>query len=258
MNWAPMTSSPSKSSTTASSPLRASSPLKKSPSKSSPTKPTTDTNRPSAEDLVDLERELNRLIARKTAAEASLVTLEGRLYDLETEYLTETAPFGNLIHGLEGYLGLSTTTGGGSGNTTTTPGNNRRSAFASGAANIASMASSGIPLSQRLFSATSTTFGESLALLGRREEAVAAGYVPEADSGSASSKNNKPSSNGLKNIPGLVKSSDQKGAGSTTSNNHNKKKKTTTTQSSTTSNNNSSSKKSEPTWTPPPMKARKK
>lgn len=252
-----MTSSPGKSSVSAgSSPLR-NSPVKKSPSKNSPTKQAANSaNRPSAEDLVDLERELNRLIARKTAAEASLVTLEGRLYDLETEYLTETAPFGNLIHGLEGYLGLSV----GSGNTTTTTNNavstsanNRRSAFASGAASIASMATNGIPLSQRLFSATSTTFPESLALLGRKEEAAAAGYVAETESANtknaSNSNHHKQSSNGLKKIPGLVKASDSK-AGSGNSNNNKKKK--------TASSHVNANKKSEPTWTPPPMKARKK
>ncbi len=241
----PTTPSPTK----LTSPSR-SSPLK-SPTKqplklpSSPLASTGNASRPSAEDLIDLERELHRLIARKSAAEANLASLEGRLYDLETEYLTETAQFGNLVVGLEGYLGLpppitanattiATTT------TTSTSATNRRSAFASGVANIAALTGGGFPLSQRLISGTSTTFPASLAALGRREEAIACGYDPETINNT---------SNALKKKVSTTSSS---------SNNNNNSTKVVKQTSPTKKSSTSSHKKITENWTPPPMKARKK
>lgn len=57
--------------------------------------------------LVNTERELQRLIARKQASEQHIATLEARLYDLETEYLYETTTgHGSVLKSLDGYHGL--------------------------------------------------------------------------------------------------------------------------------------------------------
>lgn len=157
--------------------------------------------RPSAEDLVDLERELHRLINRKTLADAQIMTLETRLYDLETEYLTETAAFGNLIHGLEGYLGLPMS-GPATANSSSAPAaltaqkrnfGGSTSSLSNGIVPSSTVAS--ISPQQRLFSATSATFAESLALAGRMAEALANGYTPPVSGSSSQSA--------LTAIPGL-------------------------------------------------------
>lgn len=143
------------------------------PSSLSQSKNLNNVSRPSAEDLVDLERELQKLIARKIQADSNLVKIETRLYDLETEYLTETQSFGNLIHGIEGYLGLPPAT----------PANSsiRRGQFNNSTSSLSAISSqtsnSSINPQQRIFSSTSTTFQKSLALAGRVPEAIASGYV---------------------------------------------------------------------------------
>ena len=130
-------------------------------------------SRPSAEDLVDLERELQKLIARKIQADTNLVKLETRLYDLETEYLTETQSFGNLIHGIEGYLGLPPAA----------PANApiRRGPFNNSNSSLSTITSQTSTFSinpqQRIFSSTSMSFQKSLALSGRVPEAIANGYI---------------------------------------------------------------------------------
>lgn len=140
-------------------------------------------SRPSAEDLVDLERELQKLIARKIQADTNLVKLETRLYDLETEYLTETQSFGNLIHGIEGYLGLPPAT------LANAP--IRRGPFNNSNTSLSTMTSqtsnSSINPQQRIFSSTSMSFQKSLALAGRVPEAIANGYVLPNPSESSSS-----------------------------------------------------------------------
>ena len=203
-------SSPPRSPSTKSPLKLPSSPLAATATANSTSNPTATAKRPSAEDLIDLERELHRLIARKSTAEAHLASLEGRLFDLETEYLGETASFGNLIGGFEGYLGL---TGAGAGTSNL-----------SGSATLRKVA-------QRPVSATSSTFPASLAALGRKEEALAFGYDPlmggGAGTGDAVLKKKMAASKGIKSP--VKKGSSSSGSG----------------------------RKGE-TWTPPPMKARKK
>jgi hypothetical protein len=134
--------------------------------------------RPSAEDLIDLERELHRLIAKKQNTDANLIRIESRIYDFETEYLNETSIFGNLVHGLEGYLGFPTLNQSNSQSiltSTANPSSNSNTSSYSGRKG----SSTGIPNSKRLFSNSSTTYGRSLALIGRLSEAKAADYVPD-------------------------------------------------------------------------------
>lgn len=132
--------------------------------------------RPSAEDLVDLERELHRLISRKNQADIHLATLETRLYDLESEYFTETQLFGNLVYGIEGYLGLPIQ----STNILV-----RKTPFSASSTSLNSVTnhnlSNTINVQNRMFSSTSTTYPESLAISGRLQEAFANGYVPSTN-----------------------------------------------------------------------------
>lgn len=205
--------------------------------------------RPSAEDLVDLERELQKLIARKIQADTNLVKIESRLYDLETEYLTETQSFGNLIHGVEGYLGLPAAV----------PANNsslRRGApfnnSTSSLYTMASQSSVSINSQQRLFSSTSTSFQKSLALIGRVPEAIANGYAPPSATETSAdltsinglrSKNHNGENNKKTTSP-TKKSSSSKPSISTNSSaavNKNKKTRTETAE-----------------WQPPSMKSSRK
>jgi hypothetical protein len=213
MTTAASSSSPQKSEHMGSSPLRptaaaaatATTPAKneragtpssaKSADKSAPA---AGSQRPSAEDLVNLERDLQRLLARKTRAEATLVTLECRLFDMETEYLAETASFGSLLTGLEGYLGLTTATG----NALQKQQRNTIAASSFSSLNsLTSSASTAFAPGQRLFSQTSSTFPESLALAGRLAEAQAQGYnasggaAGASASGSAAKNPNRTKSN---------------------------------------------------------------
>ena len=138
----------------------------------------------------------------------------------------ETAQFGNLIGGLEGYLGLplnSTT-----GSTGNAQQQQRRSAFASGVASIAALTGGGFALGQRVVSGTSSTFPASLAAVGRREEAVACGYQEASGTGAA-------------------------GAGEVL-----KKKISSSNGAQSSSKKNKSNNKKSDNWTPPPMKSRKK
>ncbi|KNE64688.1 hypothetical protein AMAG_10040 [Allomyces macrogynus ATCC 38327] len=55
--------------------------------------------------IKDLEAQLIELIAQKQKAERNLVDLEFRLYQLEGNYLEETAAGGNIVRGFDGYTG---------------------------------------------------------------------------------------------------------------------------------------------------------
>ena len=63
-----------------------------------------------AVDLVSIEGEIQRLIARKIQVEQYQLELEGRIYGAETEYFRQTAQFGSLLTGLHGYLGIGNST----------------------------------------------------------------------------------------------------------------------------------------------------
>lgn len=99
---------------------------------------------PTTEQLVDLEKDIQRLIERKRRIDQHIVDLEARIYAVETDYLRETAQFGCILNGLEGYLGTTSTTSGGS--TSQTPTSVRR------------VVSREIRDSDRLFSNTSTSY----------------------------------------------------------------------------------------------------
>lgn len=234
------------------SPQKNSSPSKREKEKdisSSPTskQPKSNPNpvtRPSAEDLVDLERELQKLIARKIQADTNLIKIDTKLFDVETEYLTETQAFGNLIHGVEGYLGLPTTSAPANTLRRGTPFNNSTSSLST----MTSQSSTSISPQQRLFSSTSTSFQKSLALIGRVPEAIANGYIPPSAPETSSdltsinglrSKNNN--ENGKKSTSPTKKSSSNKP--STAANSVNKNKKTTSESAE---------------WQPPSMKSSRK
>ena len=121
-------------------------------------------SRPSAEDLVNLERELQKLISCKLQADTNLVKIETRLYDLETEYLMETQSFGNLIHGIEGYLGLPPSIPASNGPIRRGQFNNSNSSLSTmtshNSTSVITPASLVNP-QQRIFSSTSTTFQKS-------------------------------------------------------------------------------------------------
>ncbi len=55
--------------------------------------------------MLDLEREIVRLIERKRGNDLQIIDLEARIHGIETVYLQETSQFGSLLGGLEGYLG---------------------------------------------------------------------------------------------------------------------------------------------------------
>jgi chromatin modification-related protein EAF6 len=50
------------------------------------------------------EKELNDLLHQKKALDKSLANLESNIFTLESQYLDETATYGNIIKGFEGYL----------------------------------------------------------------------------------------------------------------------------------------------------------
>lgn len=68
---------------------------------------------PTTEELLDLEKEIHRLLEKKRRTDLHIIDLEARIYALETEYLRETFTFGPLLNGLEGYLGAHSGGGGG-------------------------------------------------------------------------------------------------------------------------------------------------
>lgn len=127
-------------------------------------------SRPNDENLVDLERELQNLISHKIQVDTKLVSLENSLYDLETDYIIETQSFGNLIHGIEGYLGLPSSV---PLNVTL-----KKGPLANSNSSLNSINNQTVNINpqQRIFSLTSTTFQKSLALAGRVSEAIANGY----------------------------------------------------------------------------------
>lgn len=201
-------------------------------------------SRPSAEDLVDLERELQKLIAHKLQADTNLVKLETRLYDLETEYLTETQSFGNLIHGIEGYLGLPPAA--------PTNGQIRRGPFNNSTSSLSTLNSvssaSSVNPQQRIFSSTSTSFQKSLALAGRVPEAIANGYVLP---------NGPESSSDLTTISGLrTKPQDINKKNSSPTKKSNGFSSSKPSQNSSGINKNKKAESAE--WQPPSMKSSRK
>lgn len=60
---------------------------------------------PTTEELLDLEKEIQRLVEKKRKTDLHIIDLEARIYAVETEYFKETSAFGSLLNGLEGYLG---------------------------------------------------------------------------------------------------------------------------------------------------------
>ena len=208
------------------SPKKASSPTKNEETRRNSSSFNSSMNsRPSAEDLVDLERELQKLIARKLQADTNLAKMEIRLYDLETEYFNETQAFGNLIHGIEGYLGLPTTSNSTNNSsirriTANGPLNNSTSSLST----ISSSASLSLNPQQRLFSATSTSYPKFLALAGRLPEAIANGYVPPNSTSESVTSSEITTIKGLKNKDsGIIKKSSPKKPSSSSNSNKNKK-----------------------------------
>lgn len=65
---------------------------------------------PTTEQLVDLEKEIQRLVERKRWTDLHIIDLEARIHAVETEYLRETAQFGSIATGLEGYLDAGAST----------------------------------------------------------------------------------------------------------------------------------------------------
>ena len=59
---------------------------------------------PTTEQLIDLEREIQRLLERKRRADLNIIDLEARIHAVETSFLRETAYFGTIMNGLDGYL----------------------------------------------------------------------------------------------------------------------------------------------------------
>ncbi len=59
---------------------------------------------PTTEQLMDLEREIHRLVERKRRTDLHIVDLEARIHAAETGFLRETAHFGPIINGLDSYL----------------------------------------------------------------------------------------------------------------------------------------------------------
>jgi hypothetical protein len=104
----------------------------------------------SQEDLLNIGKEVRRLMAKKKQADEHLIELEARIYSLETEYFKETGAYGSLLTGLEGYLGMVSGAGGQSSG-----GGMRRSAYRE------------IKDSQRLFSNTSASSRKAVSLYGR-------------------------------------------------------------------------------------------
>jgi len=59
---------------------------------------------PTTEQLIDLEREIQRLLERKRRTDLHIIDLEARIHAVETSFLKETAYFGAVMNGLDGYL----------------------------------------------------------------------------------------------------------------------------------------------------------
>ena len=70
---------------------------------------------PTTEELVDLEKEIQRLIERKRRTDLHIIDLEARIHAVETSLLRETAHFGAIVNGLEGYLSAVSGVGAASG-----------------------------------------------------------------------------------------------------------------------------------------------
>lgn len=59
----------------------------------------------SLQDVLDLEKEILRLVDRKRRVDHQLNEIETKIHTLETDYLAETRTYGNIFYGLDGYLG---------------------------------------------------------------------------------------------------------------------------------------------------------
>lgn len=66
---------------------------------------------PTTEELIDLEKEIQRLVERKRRTDLHIIDLEARIHAVETSFLRETAHFGAVMNGLEGYLSAVSGTG---------------------------------------------------------------------------------------------------------------------------------------------------
>lgn len=116
---------------------------------------------PTAEELVDIEKEIQRLISRKQQVDQRLVELEGRIYDAETRYFRDTAQFGSILTGLHGYLGVAAGAAASSA-AVATPSSLRRSS------------NKVVRDADRVFSATSSTSKRAVSLFHRKSSAAAA------------------------------------------------------------------------------------
>lgn len=65
-------------------------------------------DKPTDSQISSAERDFQELIERKKQIERNLINLEVQIYNYETCYLEETNPWGNLLRGLDGYLGSRT------------------------------------------------------------------------------------------------------------------------------------------------------
>lgn len=59
-----------------------------------------------AQQMMDVEREINRLIDRKRQTDLHIINLEARIYAIETEYLRDAGHLGSIFSaaGMEGYI----------------------------------------------------------------------------------------------------------------------------------------------------------
>lgn len=60
------------------------------------------------DEVVSLEHEILRLVDRKRRIDQQIAETEARIHALESDYLAETRPYGNIFTGLDGYLTTST------------------------------------------------------------------------------------------------------------------------------------------------------
>ncbi|KAJ3373560.1 hypothetical protein GGF31_000401 [Allomyces arbusculus] len=99
--------------------------------------------------IKDLEAQLIELIAQKQKAERNLVDLEFRLYQLEGNYLEETAAGGNIVRGFDGYTGSGARSASTAGGTLGGSGSQKR-------------ARAPVADTDRIFSMSSSTLHKSL------------------------------------------------------------------------------------------------
>lgn len=104
----------------------------------------------SGEEVLALKEEIKRLITRHAQIEQCQWEVEGKLYRLESDYHRQTATFGSLLSGLDGYLGV------------------QQNSNANGVSRRASNLRKTSQI-ERPFSATSTHHRRALAILHRQQ-----------------------------------------------------------------------------------------